>query len=105
LLGEREVEPAVAVHVSGGDAAADHRLAEADERADVVVAAVVAADEERIEVVAAQVGAGFEVWPEPGVMDHLIVAGSKGLEFGPAVDFSLDETDGLDGFEHAVVVE
>ena len=38
-------------------------------------------------------------------MDDAGVAGAERLQFRPAVDFSLDETDGLDRLQHAAVVE
>ena len=105
LVRDHKVEPAIAIDVGGRDAAADHWFGEAELRGDVVEASVVAPDEEWIAIVSAEVRAGLEVWPEARVMNDLIVARAERLEFGPAVDFSFDETHGLDRFEHAVVVE
>ena len=38
-------------------------------------------------------------------MDDAVVARAERLKFGPAIDFSLDEPDGLNRLEHAAVVE
>ena len=38
-------------------------------------------------------------------MDDAVVARAERLQFGPAVDFALDEADGLDRLQHAAVVE
>ena len=54
---------------------------------------------------AAEIGAGLEVGPEPRIMDDAIVAGAEGLQFRPAIDLALDEADGLDGFQHTVIIE
>src|SRR4030095_8496946 len=105
LIGESEVKSAVAICVRCRDAAAHHWFLQANQRADVVIAPVVAVHKKRIEIVAAEVGAGLEIRPELWVVHDLIVAGAKGLEFGPAVDGALEKSHGLDHFEHAIVVE
>src|SRR5207249_4524120 len=55
--------------------------------------------------VAAEVGAGLEAGPQTRVMHDVIVAGAEGLQLGPTVDVTPDETDGLNRLKHAFVVE
>src|SRR5690349_14062828 len=63
LIGDREVEAAIAIDVGGGDAARDAVRVYTDFARDVVKAAARIADEEGIAVVAAQIDARLELRP------------------------------------------
>src|SRR5438105_2038693 len=64
LVGKNEIEQAIAVDVGEGDAFADHGLGKTYFGSEVVVTAIGSADEKRIGVVAAEIGAGFEIGPK-----------------------------------------
>src|SRR5438876_11168641 len=105
LVGENEIEAAVAIDIGQSNAFADHRFGEPDFGSDVIVPPIGGADKERIRIVAAQVSAGFEVGPESWIVNDAIVTGAQGLQLGPAINVAFDKANGLDGFKHTVVVE
>ena len=73
LVGHREVQQAVAVHVGRGDAAGAHRLGQPDFVCQVVIAAVSERHVEGVVVRASDVVAGLPVVPEPWVPGKLVV--------------------------------
>src|SRR3954468_8037783 len=105
LVGADEVQSAIAIDVRDGDASRHHRLGQPELRGDVVVSAIRAAHKKRIPVGSAQICSRPKAGPKARVMDDLVVAGSQGLQFGPAIDFAFDESASLHRFQHAVIVE
>src|SRR6185503_11661291 len=84
---------------------ADHRFVESDLRGDVIVAPIRRTDEERVDIMPTQISAGFEGWPKLRIVDDFVVARPERLEFRPAIDFSFDKPDGLNCFQHSVIIE
>src|SRR5262245_39239662 len=105
LVGAHKIQPAIAVNVGNCNASADHRVSQTQNRSNVMIATITAADEERVPVVSAQIRARSKVRPETRIVDDLVVARAQRLQFGPAIDCSPDKPTGLDRFKHAVIVE
>ena len=105
LIGQHKVQTPVAIHVRERNAFANHRLGKTQFRPDVIIPAIGSANEERIQVVPAQISARLEVRPEPRVMHDSVIAGAQGLQFRPSVDLAFNKPHGLNGLQYAVIIE
>ena len=105
LVGDREVERAVAIHVGHRDPPADPRLRQVEVRRRCPRTGRPRRTREAVAGVARQVVARPEPRPVAGVAQELVVAHGQLLQFGPAVGRAPHEAERLDHLGRAVVVE
>ena len=95
LVAECKIQTPIAIYVCNRNGPRDHRFGETDFGTDVVVTSIGGAHEECIQILAAQVRTRLKAWPKTRVVNNAAVARAERLQFGPPVDFALDEAHGL----------
>src|SRR5437763_16562138 len=78
LIRQGKIQPPIAVNISQSNAFADHGFGEAEFGADIIVTSIGSAHKERIQIMAAEIRAQFEIRPKPGIRNDATDRGDEG---------------------------